>query len=41
MELLTPFKDLALTLTMDNDKEFAGHREVAAALGAQVYFSRP
>lgn len=39
--LLTPFKDLALTLTMDNGKEFAGHREVAAALDAQVYFARP
>lgn len=41
MDLLTPFKELALTLTMDNGKEFAGHREVAAALEAQVYFARP
>ena len=36
VDLLTPFNDLALTLAMENDKEFAGHREVAAALDATV-----
>ena len=36
-----PVKDLVLTVTADNGKEFAGHREVAAALDADVYFARP
>ena len=39
--MLEPLKDLVLTLTADNGKEFAGHREVAAALEADVYFARP
>ena len=36
-----PLKDLVLTLTADNAKEFAGHREGAAGLGADVCFARP
>ena len=39
--MLEPLKDLVLTLTADNVTEFAGHREVAAALEADVYFARP
>ena len=38
---LGPFKDLVLTVTADNPKEFAGHREVDAAPDAYVYFARP
>jgi len=29
------------TITCDNGKEFAGHEEVAKALGAEVYFAHP
>ena len=36
-----PVKDFVLTVTADNGKEFAGHREVAAALDADIYFARP
>ena len=39
--LLEPLKPVVLTVTADNGKEFAGHRELAAALDADVYFARP
>ena len=39
--MLTPFRALVLTLTFDNGMEFAGHREMARSLGAEVYFARP
>jgi IS30 family transposase len=39
--LLVPFKDLVLTITADNGKEFAYHEQIAAALDAQVYFADP
>ena len=39
--MLAPFRPLVLTLTADNGKEFAGHREIAEALGASVCFARP
>lgn len=29
------------TLTFDNGKEFAGHEEIAALIGAKVYFAHP
>jgi IS30 family transposase len=32
---------LRRSLTLDNGKEFAGHRQVAAALGLAVYFAAP
>ena len=38
---LRPVSALAHTLTADNGKEFAGHREVAAGLSAGFYFARP
>ena len=38
---LRPLAALARTLTADNGKEFAGHREVAAALSAGFYFATP
>ena len=40
-DLLAPFAPLVLTLTFDNGKEFAGHRDIAQALSAAVYFARP
>jgi len=39
--LLTPFKDMVLTITADNGKEFAYHELMTQALGAQVYFADP
>ena len=30
-----------LTLTSDNGKEFAGHEDIAKALGADFYFAKP
>ena len=39
--MLTLFRALVLTLTFDNGMEFAGHREMARSLGAEVYFARP
>lgn len=30
-----------LTITTDNGKEFSGHKDITAALGAQVYFANP
>lgn len=40
---LKPFAQTFGSLTLDNGGEFAGHREVAAALGApeSVFFARP
>ena len=38
---LRPASALAHTLTADNGKEFAGHREVAAGLSAGFYFATP
>ena len=29
------------TITYDNGKEFAGHAQIAAKLGAQIYFAKP
>ena len=40
-DLPAPFAPLVLTLTFDNGKEFAGHRDIAQALSADVYFARP
>jgi len=39
--LLEPYRDVVLTITADNGKEFACHEEIAKALGAQVYFADP
>ncbi len=38
---LKPNKDLCLTLTSDNGKEFADHEDVSKALGAGFYFAIP
>lgn len=39
--LLMPLKDMVLTITADNGKEFAYHELITQALGAQVYFADP
>ena len=41
VSLLQPVSEFVLTITADNGKEFAGHREFGEALGAEVYFARP
>lgn len=41
LSCLGPLSALAHTLTADNGKEFAGHREVAAALSAGFFFATP
>ena len=38
---LMDLKDLTFTLTVDNGKEFAKHKEIAKALGASVFFAKP
>ncbi|MEE9492660.1 MAG: IS30 family transposase [Gammaproteobacteria bacterium] len=39
--LLKPYKDAVLTITADNGKEFAYHKQVTEALDAPVYFADP
>ena len=41
IDCLGPVSDLALTITADNGREFAGHAEVSRALGADFCFARP
>ena len=38
---LRPFKEMVLTITFDNGKEFAGHEKIAKALKADCYFADP
>ncbi len=38
---LTPVKDFVLTLTSDNGKEFAYHKEISATLDTSFYFAKP
>lgn len=39
--MLEPFKGSVITLTFDNGKEFAKHKEIDAALGCVSYFAHP
>ena len=41
IEALLPYKDKIHTITADNGKEFARHREIAKGLNAEFYFARP
>jgi len=41
IELLQPLKELTLTITADNGKEFAYHKQIASALDTSVYFCDP
>ena len=36
-----PYKDIVHTITADNGKEFAYHKEISEALSADVYFAHP
>lgn len=38
---MKPYKDCVKTITADNGKEFAGHKEVAKKLKADYYFAQP
>ena len=39
IEQLKPIRTLLHTATTDNGKEFAGHKDIATALGIDVYFA--
>ena len=41
IELLAPFMDLVLTITADNGKEFAYHKEVSKKLECDYFFADP
>ena len=41
IEALSPYKQQLHTITADNGKEFAQHKEIAERLGIQFYFARP
>ena len=41
INMLSPFEDKVLTITMDNGKEFSLHKKIAEALSADVYFAHP
>lgn len=41
IEMIQPIKAITHTITSDNGKEFAYHKEVAAALDAKFYFANP
>lgn len=41
IRLLKPYADTVHTLTSDNGKEFAGHKNIAKALNAEFYFAHP
>ena len=41
IKALRPYKSKTHTITFDNGKEFAGHKEIAKALDADVYFAKP
>ena len=41
IRLLSPLKRGVLTMTSDNGKEFADHKEMAKALNADFYFAHP
>ena len=41
IEALLPYKDNIHTITADNGKELARHKEIAKGLDAEFYFARP
>ncbi len=41
IEMITPLKNITHTITSDNGKEFAHHKQVSAALDADFYFANP
>jgi len=41
IRMLRPYKDHVKTITVDNGKEFAFHKQITADLKAKVYFAHP
>ena len=41
IEMITPLKGITHTITSDNGKEFAYHKQVSAALDTNFYFANP
>jgi len=41
IEIITPIKGITHTITSNNGKEFAYHKEVAQALDTKFYFANP
>jgi len=41
IDILSPYKNRVLTITVDNGKEFAFHKKIARALGTKIYFAHP
>jgi len=41
IEMLTPMKKITHTITSDNGKEFAYHKQVSVALNTDFYFANP
>ena len=41
IEMMTPVKNISHTITSDNGKEFAYHKQIAAALDTDFYFANP
>ena len=41
LERFRPVKEFVYTLTADNGKEFANHRQISEALDAGFYFAKP
>lgn len=41
IKALMPYKSRTHTITFDNGKEFAGHKEIAKSLEAEIYFAQP
>jgi len=41
IDMLCPYQDKVLTITIDNGKEFSMHKQIAKALKADVYFAHP
>ena len=41
IDTLQPYKDMIHTITADNGKEFARHKEIAKELDVQFFFARP
>ena len=41
IEMLTPMKGITQTITSDNGKEFAYHKQVSDALNTNFYFANP
>lgn len=39
--MLKPYYPKTLTITCDNGRGYAGHKEIAEELGADVYFAHP